>query len=264
MVARFLPEGVPLGHHKTSTPCSTNIDKHVADAASCTGVDYPHLVKPFQQRVGSLMYATTSTRPDIAYAVHSLCKALNKPTPELMVEADRILCYLARHRSVGLTYDAQPTPLKTFSDASWATKNSVSGWAVMWGNAAMSWGSRTQKCVSLSSCEAELVALSEAAKDTIYSRKFVTGLDPSHLDGPTDLFTDSSSARNVSYNPELHDRMKHVARRHFFVRDMVEQFEINVPYVHTKENVADIFTKALDPKQFFYLRALVMNERARE
>jgi hypothetical protein len=261
LVERFLPGGVPPSLQGTSLPYSRNLDKHVSDAAACTGVDYPHLVKPFQERIGSLMYATTSTRCDIAYPVHQLCKCLAKPTPELMEEADRVIAYLARHRSVGITFDPGPTDLHAFSDASWEVRNSTSGWVVMWGNAALSWGSRKQKCVALSSCEAELVALSEATKDVVYSRKFVTGLDKSAIRGPTDLRTDNTAARHVSYNPELHDRMKHVARRHFFVRDMVENFEINVPFVPTKENVADFFTKSLPAPAFFAFRKILMNER---
>ena len=66
----------------------------------------------------------------------------------------------------------------------------------------------------------------------------------------------------MSYNPEHHDKMKHVERRHFFVRDMVESFELEVPYVSTKDNAADIFTKPMkDAAQFRALRRLVMNER---
>ena len=80
--------------------------------------------------------------------------------------------------------------------------------------------------------------------------------------GPTQLFTDSKAARDVSYNPELHDRMKHVERRHFFVRDMVEKFELEVPYVSTVDNIADFFTKPMHTsKQFFAFRSLIMNER---
>ena len=78
---------------------------------------------------------------------------------------------------------------------------------------------------------------------------------------PTQLSTDSKSARDVSYNPEHHDRMKHVERRHFFVRDMVESFEIEVPYVPTNLNVADFFTKPFkNSSHFRELRKIVMNE----
>ena len=59
------------------------------------------------------------------------------------------------------------------------------------------------------------------------------------------LATDSQSARDVSYNPEHHDRMKHAQRRHFFIRDMVESFEIEVPFVRTADNIADFFTKPM-------------------
>ena len=76
----------------------------------------------------------------------------------------------------------------------------------------------------------------------VYIRKFVKGIGEGEP-GPTPLNTDSQSARDVSYNPEHHDRMKHVQRRHFFIRDMVESFEIEVPYVRTHDNLADFFTK---------------------
>ena len=65
----------------------------------------------------------------------------------------------------------------------------------------------------------------------------------------------------MSYNPEHHDRMKHVARRHFFVRDMVETFELEVPYVRTDDNIADFFTKPLAGKKFHEMRCRIMNER---
>ena len=83
---------------------------------------------------------------------------------------------------------------------------------------------------------------------------------------PTSLATDSKSApksaRDVSYNPEHHDRMKHVQRRHFFVRDMVESFELEVPFVPTKENPADFFTKPMkNATEFQKHRRVVMNER---
>ena len=125
---------------------------------------------------------------------------------------------------------------------------------------ALSWGSRRQKCVALSTCEAEIIALSEAAKDVVYLRKFIAGLGDAAA-GPSELFTDSKSARDVSYNPEQHDRMKHVQRRHFYVRDMVESFELTVPHVPTENNIADFFTKPMKNwKQFSGFRRRVMNE----
>ena len=107
---------------------------------------------------------------------------------------------------------------------------------------------RKQESIALSSCESEIVALSEATKDMVYFRKLISGLDSAVTD-PSDLKTDNQGARALSYNPEHHDKTKHVERRHFFVRDMVEKFEINVPFVRTAENWADFFTKPLDKKR---------------
>ena len=95
----------------------------------------------------------------------------------------------------------------------------------------------------------------------VYLRKLVKGLDAAEPT-PTSLSTDSKSARDVSYNPEQHDRMKHVQRRHFFVRDMVESFEIEVPFVPTEQNVADLFTKPMkNASHFRELRNAAMNIR---
>jgi len=76
---------------------------------------------------------------------------------------------------------------------------------------------------------------------------------------PTDCATDSKSAKDLSYNPEHHNRTKHVERRHFFIRDMVEKFELRVPLVSTVNNYADFFTKPLKSKAFFGLRNKIMN-----
>ena len=150
-----------------------------------------------------------------------------------------------------------------FADASWEQCRSTSGWVVHWGSAAVSWGSRKQKSIALSTCEAEIIALSEATKDVVYLRKLVSGLLSPEPDA-TPLSTDSKSARDVAYNPQHHDKMKHVLRRHFFVRDMVEEFEIVVPYVPTDDNLADFFTKPFkSAPKFFDMRAHIMNEPKR-
>ena len=158
------------------------------------------------------MYAATSTRPDIAYAVHQLCQCMQKPTPALVAETDRVFAYLARHASDGLTYTSDFARLAGYADASWETRKSTSGWMVLWQGSVLTWGSRKQKCVALSTCEAEIIALSEAAKDVVYLRRLVKGLGHPEPD-PTPLSSDSMAARDAAYNPEHHDKLKHVERR---------------------------------------------------
>ena len=119
------------------------------------------------------MYCCTATRPDLAYAVHQHCRALSRPTPELVAELRITFSYLNQNPSLGLTFEAgRRHELSGYSDSDWAIKNSTSGGVIFWQNALLVWGSRKQNCVALSSCEAEIIALSEAAKDIVYLRKY--------------------------------------------------------------------------------------------
>ena len=212
VVKRFLPNGPLPKAQRNSLPYSSDFLLHVNEALVQTETEYPELVSDMQTRVGCFMYAATSTRPDIAYTVHQLCRCLHKPTPGLLDECDHLLSYLSRTSDFGLVYSREHQRARGFADASWEVKHSTSGWLVMWQSAALTWGSRKQKCIALSSCEAEIIALSEAAKDVVYVRKFLNGIG-AREPGPTPLATDSKSARDVSYNPEHHDRMKHVHGR---------------------------------------------------
>ena len=143
----------------------------------------------------------------------------------------------------------------------WETRYSTSAWliTITAAGACVAWGSTKQKCVALSTAEAEIIALSEAAKEVVYFRKFLRGVNKSYITGPTRLETDSKAAFDLSYNPEHHGRTKHVARRHFFVRDQVEEGEISVRLVKTDDNAADFFSKPLKPSSFFSLRDSIMN-----
>ena len=179
MVERFMPDGVPKHVQRNSVPYSDTFLQNMVDGLSKEAGCHPDLVKPFQQRIGSLMYCCTATRPDITYVVHQLCKCMQKPTPALMREADHVLAYLYRSRSVGLTFEQGDSgELNAFSDASWDVHRSTSGYVVRLGRALVSWGSKTQHCTALSSAESEMIALSEAAKEVVYQRKWFKHLVP--------------------------------------------------------------------------------------
>ena len=102
------------------------------------------------------------------------------------------------------------------------------------------------------------MAASEAAKEAVALSRLAVELGMG-ADEPTDLFVDNKSAIDVAYNPEHYGRMKHVARRHFFVRELVEDHVIRVPYVNTDRNLADFFTKCMPASRFFHLRDHIMN-----
>lgn len=150
------------------------------------------------------------------------------------------------------------TVLFGMSDSDWAVRHSTSGWVFQFMSAAISWGSKKQPVVALSSCEAEIMAASEAAKEALHLRELLNDLECGDAD-PLRLSVDNQSAVAVAYNPEQHGRLKHVERRHFFIRECVENMKLVVPFVATHENMADFFTKPLPPKQFFALRNRIMN-----
>ena len=258
MAARYLPHGPPTDIQSNSTPCGPELAQLVADASSSPPDTTSDLAAKYSSLVGSLIYAATQTRPDITYAVGMLSRVMARPTPALMSAALRVLAYLWRHRTVGLRFCAEPTQATAYSDASWETYRSTSGWLVRWQNATVFFASKAQKSVALSSAEAEIVALSEAAKECLYFQKFCDELDPP-APRPMTLATDNTAARDLSYNPEHHERTKHIARRHFFIRDCVEDHSLQVPFVHSHDNLADFFTKYLPPKRFFALRKAIMN-----
>ena len=126
---------------------------------------------------------------------------MHKPTPAVMAVVDHLLSYLVRNAGLGLTYSRKHMRLSGFADASWETKTSTSGWLVLWQSAALTWGSRKQKSIALSTCEAEIIALSEAAKDVIYLRKLVKGASaPPNLDGhicPASVHRQQERARRL-------------------------------------------------------------------
>ena len=102
------------------------------------------------------------------------------------------------------------------------------------------------------------MAGSETAKSVSYYRQLLEelGFPPS---GPTELGMDNKAGIDLAYNAEHHDRTKHIERRHLFIREMVENFKISVPYVRTAENIADFFTKALAAGDFYRFRNITMN-----
>jgi hypothetical protein len=102
------------------------------------------------------------------------------------------------------------------------------------------------------------MASSEAGKEAVYLRSFLEQLGVGDAE-PTSMGMDNQAGRELAYNPEHHAKTKHIQRRHFFVRELVEEFQITVPFVRSEENDADFFTKPLKSSQFFALRTRIMN-----
>ena len=173
-------------------------------------------VKSYQSAVGALMYSMLGTRPDLAFTVGSLGRHSAKPGVEHQHALERTLRYLRSTSDHGLVFQCgmpRGTELLGYVDADWASdvndRKSTSGFVFMLGVAAISWGSKKQTSVALSSTEAEYIAAAHAAKEAIWLRRLLTELGE-NLEFSTTLFVDNQSAIAITRNPEFHDRMKHI------------------------------------------------------
>lgn len=211
----------------------------------------------FRQIVGSLFYLTI-TRPDISFSVGVVSQFMDKPCESHLIAAKRILRYIKGTLNFGLLYQ-QHTPflLTGFVDADWAgdlnDRRSTTGYCFNMGSTAISWCSKKQSTVALSSCEAEYVAASMATQECIWLKRLIQEM-LSALDHPIPIHCDSESAIKLAGNPVFHARTKYIETHYHFVREMVLTRDIQLQKIRTDDQIADIFTKALGKAKFEVFR----------
>ena len=214
----------------------------------------------YQAAVGSLLYLSTKTRPDIAYAVGSVARFCAKPTKEHWTALKRILRYLKGTGNFGLLYSgATSSEMVGYSDADWAgdvtDRRSTSGYVFLLSGAAISWKSNKQTCVALSTAEAEYVALSAAGQEALWLQQLVSDLLNTSIQETT-ILEDNQAAICLAKDQQVHGRTKHIDIKYHFIRSLVHAGRIRIVYCASEDMVADMFTKGLPIKQFEKLRRL--------
>lgn len=214
----------------------------------------------YKQIVGSLMYLT-GTRPDIMHAVSLISRYMETPTELHLLAAKRILRYLQGTISFGILYEkGESFGLLGFTDSDYAgdqdDRRSTSGYAFIMGSGAVSWSSKKQQIVTLSTTEAEFVAAAACASQAIWLRRLLEELG-FHQNSPTPVYCDNTSAIKLSKNPVLHGRSKHIDVRYHFLRDLANDGTIDLIYCKSEDQIADIFTKPLKLDVFVKLRRLL-------
>jgi hypothetical protein len=234
--------------HPMSTPMAANLKLPKLEVAT---IDR-HL---FQSMLGSLMYAAVGTRPDIAFATHYLAQHTISPGKKHLEALKRVFRYLKGTQDLGLVYDGKQfgEGLSGFSDSDWAgeqnTRRSVSGYCFTFCGAATSWSSKKQQTIALSSTEAEYMAMTHAGKEATFLQNIYGEVGiPTPL--PTPLLVDNQSAIALAENPIFHARTKHIDVRHHWIREKIESGQLELEYVPTADQVADIFTKPLNGEKF--------------
>jgi hypothetical protein len=239
----------------------------------------PQLDKPadrqrFMEITGTLMYAAISSRPDIAHAVHYLASNTLAPTARHMLAAERVLRYLSGTKEVGLVFgsrngkaeeaDSRDATVEcaAYADADWAgdrtDRKSISGWVAKLNGDPISWSSKKQSVVALSTCEAELYAEAAAIQEFLWLRGIVAELGLASSKASV-VYGDNQSTIAVSKNGIKGERTKHVAVKYAFITDYIDDGAVQLQWIPTREQHADIFTKALDAQTFKGIRAQLMS-----
>ncbi|GJV50653.1 hypothetical protein Tco_1446394 [Tanacetum coccineum] len=197
--------------------------------------------------IGSLMYLTSS-RPDLNYVVCLCARYQVKPTEKHLQAVKRIFRYLNRTINMGLWYSKDTNmSLTSYADADHAgcrdTRRSTSGSAQFLGDKLVSWSSKKQKSTAISSIEAEYIALSGCCSQILWMHSRLT--DYGFKFNKISLYCDNKSVIALCCNNVQHSRAKHIDIRYHFIKEQVENGIVELYFVRTEYQLADIFTKPL-------------------
>ncbi|KAK2977314.1 hypothetical protein RJ640_014213 [Escallonia rubra] len=214
-------------------------------------------IKRYRGMIGSLLYLTAS-RPDIMFSVCLCARFQACPKESHLIAVKRILRYLKGTHDLGLWFPRNTSffDLIGYSDADYAgcktERKSTSGGCQFLGHSLVSWSSKKQNSVALSTTEAEYMAVGACCAQILWMKQTLLdfGLKYDHIP----ILCDNTSAIDLTKNPIQHSRTKHIEIKHHFIRDHVQKGDIVLDFVDTNHQLADIFTKPLDSKRFTALR----------
>ena len=242
-----------------STPLAAHF-KLSADLCPCDDKEKEEMSKiPYASAVGSLMYAMVCTRPDIAHSVGVVSRFLANPGKKHWEAVKWILRYLKGTSHHCLCFGNNEIMLEGFADADMAgdvnTRKSTTGYVYTFAGAAVSWVSKLQKVVALSTTEAEYIAATEVCKEMLWMQRFLGELGIKQ--DKYVLHCDSQSAIHLAKNPAFHSKTKHIDLRYHWIRQVLEEGKLQLEKIHTDENPADMFTKILPKTKQELCRRLV-------
>lgn len=245
-----------------TTPMETST--HFCEKGVNDGNDGKVVIVPYREAIGSLLYASIGTRPDIAHAVGLLARFCQAPRQAHWNAVKRVFRYLKGTANHGIKFGRSEKQtgqkLDCFVDADHAgdydTRKSTTGYLLLFHGAPIIWKSTKQAVIATSSTEAEFVAATMACKEVMYARQLLSELGEKQED-PTVLHIDNQSAMMLVMNSQMHARTKHIDIAYMFIRDAHKNGVIKVSYVPTDRQQADILTKALPRDRYVTMRELM-------
>lgn len=250
-----------------ATPAAAGVKLSASDSSS--DIDN---VTEYRVIVGSLLYASKSTRADITHTANVLSRFMKTPKHTHMIAAKRALRYLNGTKEMGLHYsnhecNGGKVKVEAYCDADWGgdtdDRKSTTGYCVFLNGNLISWNTKKQPTVALSSAEAELMAISDVTKEVKWIVQLLNELEY-EVELPIIIYEDNQSAMAMSENDVEHDRSKHIDIKHHFVRDEIKHNNIKLKWVSTQQQLADILTKPLTEHTFKLLRSQLMKRVVNE
>lgn len=215
---------------------------------------------PYQEASGCLVYLMIGSRPDIGYAVGRLSQ-LCDPQGQHRTTVKRVSRFINGTKHTGIPYKKKEQPLVIgYTDSDWAEELkdeiSTSGYVFMICGSAVSWSSRKQTVVAMSSCEAEYIAVNGACKEALWLKRLVEQLPSANGNANSmKMFCHSQSGIEISRNESINRRNKHINNNFNFVSDVVAKRNVQLECIHTKEIVADVMTWSFCRMKFEYFPA---------
>ena len=250
-------------------PTPASLDKLIPTPADEEGlID----VTLFQSMVGALNYLAHSTRPDISHAVNGVARFASKPSPQHVTAVKRIFRYLAGTSKLGLVYSRDPNEssvsVNSWADADWAgdtgDRKSTTGYVVKIGNNTVSWATKKQTTVALSTAEAEYMAIAAVLQEVIWIKSILCEILGQNSVSQTPIvYTDNQAARSISRDDAFHQRTKHIDIKHHFIRQHVRDGTALVTWTPSSKQTSDILTKPLGSVKFLIFQQALLDSKFR-
>ncbi|GJV76306.1 retrovirus-related pol polyprotein from transposon TNT 1-94 [Tanacetum coccineum] len=206
---------------------------------------------PYASVVASVMYTMVCTRPDIAHAMGVVSIFMSNPGREHWEAVKWLLSYLKGTLKATLCFSKKEVVLEGFSDSDYGgfldSSKSTTGYVFTVGGTAVSWMSRIQKCVAMSTTEAKYMAIAEAGKELVWLKIFLKELDRSQTEFV--LFCDNQSAIHLAKNLVFHGRTKHIKIRYHYIRELVSEGMLSLKKILGAKNPVDMLTKVVTTKK---------------
>ena len=247
---------------KPTTPIRTDYYKSLESSTNEPVI----LDFPYKELVGALIFVMVCTRPDISFAVNCLTQYFSSPKALHWETAIRCLSYLLSTSTLGIVFGLNHEPsLTAFSDSDWAgnpiTRRSVGGHCIYFGKSLIMWSSKTQRgLLALSTTESEYIEMALTIRQLLYIQPTITEVGFPAITSSTILWGDNQPAISSVGNKSSKSRTKHIDVRLKFCGEVVKKGILQIKYISSSENIADIFTKPLPTARFRELRTQLVSD----